>query len=295
VLSDLTGWRSLFWLNVPLAAVLWLAVRHRVPELPPVRGGRLDLRGAVLLAGGVAALVLGASALEQAGSRTRGALLALAGGTVLAAFAATQRRASDPLLPPAAARLGRLRTGAATAFLNTATTSSVATLATLHLQEDRGFGPTATGALLLPFSVCVVLGATLAAPALRRRPPRTVAGLGLAAIGAGNAVLLAAALSPAWIGVGMAVAGAGIGLSSVASTALGTDVPEALQAAASGVLNTAAQLGTALGVAAVLLVARSTADAGLPLDGTPLGWAVAAAVAVTAAAVLLGRRRAAGT
>ncbi|MFW3170150.1 MFS transporter [Geodermatophilus sp. CPCC 206100] len=289
VLSDLTGWRSLFWLNVPLAAGLLVAVSRWVPDPPRVRSGRLDLRGAALLAAGVAALVLGASVLEQAGSRGRGALLVLAGAALLAAFARAQRRAADPLLPPAAARLRRLRTGAATAFLNTATTSSAATLATLHLQEERGFGPTATGALLLPFSLCVVLGATAAAPALRRLGPRTVAGLGLAAIGGGNAVLLAAETSPAWIGAGMAVAGAGIGLSSVASTAMGTDVPEALQGAASGVLNTAAQLGTALGVAAVLLVARATAGSDLPLAGTALGWAAAAAGAATAAVVLLGR------
>jgi MFS family permease len=290
-LSDLAGWRSVFWVTVPLAALLLVAVRRWAPEPGRERAGRLDVPGAVLLAGAVAALVLGGSALEQGGTRVRGTLLVALGGLVLVAFVRAEQRAADPLLPPAATRLPALRTGAAVAFLNTATTSSAATLATLHLQEDRGLGPTATGALLLPFSVCVVLGAALAAPALRRLGPRTVAGLGLAAVAAGDAVLLAVDVSLAVPAAGVAVAGAGIGLSSVASTTLGTAVPEELQGTASGALNTAAQLGHALGVAAVLLVARATADSTLPLAGTPLGWAVAAGTAAVAAAALLLRRR----
>jgi MFS family permease len=290
-LSDLAGWRSVFWVNVPLAALLLVAVRRWAPDPGRVDGGRLDVRGAALLAGAVATLVLGGSALEQGATRVRGALLVALGALLLAGFARSQRRAADPLLPPAATRLPALRTGSGVAFLNTATTSSAATLATLYLQEDRGLGPTATGALLLPFSVCVVLGAAVAAPALRRLRPRTVAGLGLAAVAAGNAVLLAADSALAVLAAGVAVSGAGIGLSSVASTALGTAVPDELQGTASGALNTAAQLGHALGVAAVLLVARATADSGLPLTGTTLGWTVAAATAAVAAAVLLLRRR----
>jgi hypothetical protein len=77
----------------------------------------------------------------------------------------------------------------------------------------------------------------------------------------------------------MVLAGAGIGLSSVAATATGTDVPEDLQGVASGVLNTAAQLGTALGVAAILLVAALFSGSGGPAGGAPAGWLAAALVA----------------
>ncbi|HYO37709.1 MAG TPA: hypothetical protein VER97_16650, partial [Geodermatophilus sp.] len=56
-----------------------------------------------------------------------------------------------------------------------------------------------------------------------------------------------------------------------------------------GVVNTAAQLGTALGVAGVLLVAGVTEGTALPLAGAPLGWLTAAAVALAAAALLLRR------
>ena len=61
---------------------------------------------------------------------------------------------------------------------------------------------------------------------------------------------------------GVVVAGIGLGVASVAGTAIGTDVAEALSGTASGLLNTGAQLGTALGVAALLLLAPSVASPG---------------------------------
>jgi len=85
-----------------------------------------------------------------------------------------------------------------------------------------------------------------------------------------------------------AVSGLGLGLSSVAATTLGTDVPEALQGTASGALNTAAQLGTALGVAAFLLAALLSTDSALPLAGPRLGW-LAAAVTAACGGLLLAR------
>jgi hypothetical protein len=63
-----------------------------------------------------------------------------------------------------------------------------------------------------------------------------------------------------------------------------------VQGVAAGVLNTAAQLGTALGVAALLLVATGTAGTGWPLAGHRLGWAVAALVATAGAVAAFARR-----
>ncbi len=90
----------------------------------------------------------------------------------------------------------------------------------------------------------------------------------------------------------IAIAGLGLGVSSVAANALGTDVGEPLQGAAAGALNTAAQLGTALGVAALLLLSAVSTRASLPLRGPALGWAAAALLALTGAMAIgvSGRR-----
>ncbi len=92
-----------------------------------------------------------------------------------------------------------------------------------------------------------------------------------------------------------AAAGAGIGVSSVAATGLGTDVEPRWRGGASGIINTAAQVGTAVGIATLLLVAAATS--GMPALGTPpprLAWATGALVAAAGAAwFAMGRRAAA--
>jgi MFS family permease len=288
-LTDVTGWRSLFWVNVPLAALLLVAVRRSAPSAPRQRAGSLDVAGAVLLTGAVAFLVLGASLLELPQRRATGALLLVVGALSAVVLARVERRAADPLLPPAAIRHPALRTGTAASFANTATTSSVVTLATLYLQEARGLSATLAGFALLPFSLSVVGGAAAAARVLRRTSPRTGAAVGLGVIAVGDAALLASPAGAWVLPVAVGIGGFGIGLSSVAATTLGMDVPAVLQGTAAGALNTAAQLGTALGVAAVLLVAAATDGAALPLAGTPLGWLAASLAATAVAAVLLGR------
>ena len=88
----------------------------------------------------------------------------------------------------------------------------------------------------------------------------------------------------AWAVPVCAAAAGGIGLSSVAATGLGTDVAPRWRGGASGIINTAAQLGTAVGIAALILVAAATGET--PGRGTPaprIAWAVAVLAAAAGA------------
>ncbi|MFZ0089362.1 MAG: MFS transporter, partial [Solirubrobacteraceae bacterium] len=291
VVTSLAGWRAVFWLNLPLAAVLILTVLRTVPSAPRTPRVRLDVLGAGLFTAAVMGLVLGASLLEQRASRAGGAVLVGAGALLLAIFARAQRIVPEPLLPAAAARSPRLRAGAGGAFLNTATTSSVVTLATLYLQHARGVGPAAAGLRLVPFSICVVLGSTVAGRLLAQRDPCVGLTAGLGAIAIGDAGLLAVPLADGLLSVCVAIAGLGIGLSSVAATALGTNVPGELQGAAAGILNSAAQVGTALGVSAAVLIAGATEHVPFPVHGPRLSWALAALFAASGSLLALRRLR----
>ena len=103
-------------------------------------------------------------------------------------------------------------------------------------------------------------------------------------IAAADAALTVAAPHPWALSACAATAGAGLGLSSVAATTLGTTVPEVLRGTASGIINTAAQLGTAAGIAALLLIADATTGAPGPGTGAPIiAWAAAAALAAAGA------------
>jgi MFS family permease len=280
VLTDVAGWRAVFWINVPLAVALVLAVRAKAPAPPGHRGARLDIAGGALLTASVMSLVLGASWLERRDERVAGVIVVVLGVVLAGAFVVAERRSEHPLVPALALRRPRLRLGGSAAFLNTATTSSAVTLATLFLQDDHGTSPSAAGLWLLPFSLAVIAGSALVARAAL--PPARTIGAGLAIIAGGNALLLAAPAAIWLLPVAVALGGLGIGLSSVAANAVGMDVEPSLQGTAAGALNTAAQLGTALGVAAVLLVAQVTS--------IRFGWGVAAAGALAAALVALRSR-----
>jgi hypothetical protein len=86
-----------------------------------------------------------------------------------------------------------LRQGAIGALLNTLTTSSTITLATLYLQNTRGLAPLAAAATLLPFSLAVIVGSALAAPILARWPPQWVIAGGLGAVAICDAALISSA------------------------------------------------------------------------------------------------------
>jgi MFS family permease len=289
IVTDLTSWRVVFWAFMPVAATLAAAILWSVPpdhDADPARS--LNLAGAVTFTAAVMAFVVGASLIAEPSRRVCGELLlalcaGLAGGFVL-----VDRRAAAPLLPPRLVACARLRQGAAGGLLNTATTSSAITLVTLYLQDTLRRSPLETAATLLPFSLAVIGGASLSAVLLCRYRPQSVVAFGLAVISAADAALTPSATAPLAVPVCAAVAGAGIGVSSVAATSLGTDVEAHWRGSASGIINTAAQLGTAIGIAVVLLVAAATT--GLPAAGTPepaIAWSLAAAVAA-AGAVFFG-------
>lgn len=277
-LTTAFGWRAVFWINLPLAAVLAVSVLATAPRVAPERPPRpVDLGGALLLTAAVGAVVAGTS-----GHGWAVPALLVAGAGLLVAFVVVERRVAHPLLPGAAVRSATLRTGTWISFVNTAATSSVVTLATLHLQDDRGLSAALAGLYLAPFSVCVIAGAALSTRLLRRRPPRIAAAVGLACIAVGDALLPAWDAGPWLVAVAVGIAGAGIGLASVAATDLATSVPDDLQGTAAGVVNTSAQLGTALGVAVVVAVATAAGD--------PAGLLTAAALALLACLVVRLRR-----
>jgi MFS family permease len=288
-LTQLAGWRAMFWINLPLSLLMGAGILRLTAGQRGARAQSIDLPGALLLTLAVMGLVLAGSRLAQPGFLISGLMILAGAGVVAAALLWVERRAANPIVPVQALRRPGVRTGATAAFLNTATTSPAIALATLELQRAQRLDPAAAGLRLMPFSLCVIVGATLAGRALRRLSGGVVIALGLSCIGAGDGLL--AALDHTPVSTGVAIVGIGIGLSSVAATGLGTSVGARMQAAAAGTINTAAQLGTALGLAGVLLAVATAAGSGLPLQGPRLGWAVAAGLALAGAALTATRNR----
>ena len=156
-------------------------------------------------------------------------------------------------------------------------------LCVLHVQREGGLPPAEAGLLFVPMSLAVVAG-SLAGPRITARTGERRAmagGLGVVAGGTGW-LAVSAATSLSLLGP-FALIGGGLGVASVASTAAGTAADADRPGLASGLLNTAAQLGSALGLA--LLIAPAAAA------GFAWGWAGATAVAVAAALAIAFVRR----
>jgi MFS family permease len=263
VIADTLGWRWIFLVNVPAGA---LALALAKPLLPADRGrakGGLDLLGAITATAGLALLVLALSEEPRA---------ALGAVVLLAAFALRERSATRPLVPPALLRVRPLVAAVLVGALLTATTSGGAVLVSLHLQDVLGLQPAAAGLVILPFSACAALGSALSP----RLPGHRIAvGVGLVAAGSALAAVGldgGSAVLAAW-GV---LCGLGIGIASVAATTLGASaVAGAERGTASGLLNTGAQVGTAIGIAALVTL------------GHRAGFATAAALAAVGALAAL--------
>jgi MFS family permease len=281
VLTDLAGWRVIFWGLLAVAGGQTAAILALVgADRPAWERRALNLGGSVLLTAAVMLLVVGTAVLGGESSHSRAVPLLVLSGVLGASFVVVDRRSEAPLLPRALIRAPQVLRGTTGSFVNTATTGAVATLITLFLQSTLGRSPLQAAATLLPLSLAVVGGSAAAARLAGHLERERVTALGLALIAVGIAAPLVSPGSAVLVASGVAVAGCGLGLSAVATTSMGTDVEEAARTTASGLINTSAQLGQAIGTAVILLIAAATTGVPDRTTGTPVvGWAAAALLA----------------
>jgi predicted MFS family arabinose efflux permease len=223
LLTDAGGVRAAYGLGLFITVLALLAAWRAIPPSPPGRPGDLDVPGAVLLGGGLLALLIPVS---QSGLWTSAplaaALLLVVAVVLLAAWAWWERRAAAPLTD-----LGLLRHPAVAGANLAMFTGGIGmylllTLVTRYVQTPAGtgygfgFSVFVAGLVLVPFSALGFVGGRLA-PALRTCVPLTVM------LAAGAAVVLAALLvfalarGQAWESfVVMGVLGLGVGTFSAA-------------------------------------------------------------------------------
>jgi EmrB/QacA subfamily drug resistance transporter len=261
-ITDVLGWQWIFFVNVPVGAAGIALSQVLLPESrDPAASRRLDLLGAGTVTSGLVLLVLALTRTEEAGFGSPITLATLGFAAALfGAFVFVERRAADPLVPLRLFRLRGLVGAALVAFAITAATAPVGVLVTLYLQNTLGYPASFAGLAGLPFSLCVIAGSMLGGRISGRIGGRVTMSLGLAVIAV--SALLTAGISAeggvAYVLAGAALSGLGLGCASVASTARGTSaVEEGKRGLASGFMNTSAQVGTALGLAALLTLAAT--------------------------------------
>ncbi len=255
VLTQQWGWRSIFFLNVPLAAlVAALAAWKLQGEWRAADGEGFDWPGSILYGLGLVALIYGFSRLPS----VVGAVLTLAGILFLALFALWEGRARTPVL-----ELNLFRHNPAFTFSNLAAlinysaTSAVGFLLSLYLQSVRGVSPQQAGLILLAQPVVQALFSPLAGWTSDRVEPRIVASAGMTLTVVGLALLYPLGPStavPYVIGV-LALLGFGFALfSSPNANAVMSSVDRAHYGVASATLGTMRLTGQMLSMGIVMLI-----------------------------------------
>ncbi|MDX6511914.1 MAG: hypothetical protein QOE36_1418 [Gaiellaceae bacterium] len=264
ILTKYLGWEWIFFVNVPVGVLVLALTRPLVRESRLEGSRRFDVAGAVLVTAGLALLVYAISRAPAVGWGTARTILELAGSVVLlAAFVFQETRAEAPLMPLRIFRMRTLTGANVAGFLLGAVVFSNFFLLTLYVQQVLGWSPLRAGVTFLATAGTVVIVAGISQALVTRIGVRPVMVTGLALITGGMLWYTqipvhgsyVSDLLPGYlmVGIGMAFAFIPVSIAALAGVA-----PRDA-GLASGLLNTAQQVGGALGVAIASTVATTHA------------------------------------
>lgn len=290
-LASAISWRAGFFINVPIAVVMIILALRYLPVFAAVTG-RFDLAGAITSTLGMGALVFGIINAGDHGWQSPLTVWPIViGAVVLVVFVLNEWKARQPIMP---LRLfaSRERTGAAIArLLFAGTMIAFFFFTTQYFQGVYGWTPLQAGLGFLPMTV-VQFASSLFVPRLTRRfgnAPLLVTGLALVTAG----IAWIAQLGPqesfaAGILGPLLLIGLGQGFAFGPLTAAGISGARPEDAgAASGLVNTAHQLGSTLGVAVLTTVAAGAATLAGHITAAYAGATVLMVIALVASLALI--------
>jgi EmrB/QacA subfamily drug resistance transporter len=293
-LTELVDWRAIFFINLPIGALLAAGAMHIVPaDVGPARWRGLDLRGALLATASLGALVYALSRAETAGwasTQTLGIGAAAIAGLV--AFAALELRTDQPLL-----RVQRLADRAVGGgFVMMLAVSAVLfgsfLLSSLYLQQVLGTGALETGLAFLPLAGAIGAGVHVASHLITQAGVRLPLAAGFAVAAAGMLLLSGVGEHGSYVAdvlPGMVVSGLGLGIVLVAvAVSVLTGARDEETGMLSGLNTTGHEIGGSLGIAILATIATSAlgGSAGLGATAAGIGDGYLAAAMIAAGASL---------
>ncbi|ROZ98057.1 MFS transporter [Gordonia sp. OPL2] len=284
-------WRWVFFVNLPIGAAVALAGMFSLPQTAR-RSGSFDLQGALYSTAGIGAIVYGlVHAAEQSWSSPVTVVALVVGGTLLVAFVVTETRAAAPItplrlfasVPRSSAHVGRL--------VMVAGFMGMMFFLTQYMQEVLHYGPLETGLAYLPMTAATFASSQITARILVSRfSNRTLLLAAFSAAAAGlfwlstlDAHTAYASLVGPFILVG---AGGGMAFLSLTTAALRGVHPDDA-GAASGVVNTAQQLGGTVGLA-IMVAVFGAATRGLPSSSDAFAHGMTVTVLVAGSLLVAG-------
>jgi EmrB/QacA subfamily drug resistance transporter len=301
------GWRSVFYVNVPVGIAVIAATARWVRESSDPNARRVDWSGQTALIGGLFLLIL---ALLRGngdgwGSPVIVAELAAA-ASLLVGFVVIEARVKQPMLPLGLFRIKEFSGAQIAAFSISASFFALFFYMTLYLQQILGLSAIKAGLVYLPATVLIFIVSGASAKLLEKVSAGAMIAVGLALVSVGLVLALLATATSSWAMLlpSLLVAGVGTGLfnPAVSAVALGSAPPEQSGLAA-GVNDTFRQAGIAVGVAlfGALIPGEAALGKGSPesfVDGMHkalIVGAILALIGAIASARLIAVRRVGGS
>ncbi|HEY4163879.1 MAG TPA: MFS transporter, partial [Dongiaceae bacterium] len=295
-LIALTGWRATFLVNLPIGLFgLFLAWRY-ASETPRAENREVDLPGQ---AGAILSLGLAAAAIIEAGTLGWTNLFVVGGlaAAILvgALFVMRERHAAQPMLPLNLFSERMFSLAALIGVLVNAAFYGLIFVLSLYFQRLNGWSPFITGLAFLPM-MGIVLPVNIIAPRVSERigAPIVIAiGAAVAAIGAFALLIIARGMSYWAICAQLVALGGGLGLvvPPLTSMLLGS-VDKTYSGVASGVLNSARQTGSVIGVA---LFGAFVSEQGDFMSGMHIALMVSGGLLIVSTVLALWGRKAVAT
>ncbi|MBP0457143.1 MFS transporter [Streptomyces montanisoli] len=317
LLTASLSWRWVMLVNVPIGAGLLAASLACLRPSASASAGRgsgtnrpVDLPGAVTITLSAAAIVYGVSIAPDHGWGSAEVLTLLIGGLVLlAAFVAIERRAAEPLVPPAVFALHNVRIGNVLTLCLGVVIMTPLFFLSLYLQQVLGHSALRTGLSLLPMAAVISVGVLVSQRLIPAIGPRRLVVGGALVTAAGLVWLARLPADPGYVGdilLPTLVVGAGTSMMMMPAIVAATaGVAPRDAGVASGLINMCRQLSGALGLAVLVTVASTVTDhsraagaatgAAAVVDGYRVAFYVIAAISVASAPLALLLRTAART
>ncbi|HEX3329019.1 MAG TPA: MFS transporter [Gaiellales bacterium] len=262
VLTDQLNWSWIFYINVPVGAlVIALGPRYLRESRIETAGRRsFDLLGAVLVTGGLSLLVYAlVQTVDHSWSAPRTIAMFIGAAVLLGGFIFTEQRAESPLMPLRLFRNKSLAGANVVGLMLGASIFSMFFLLTLYMQQVLGYSAMRTGIGYLLVASTIIVSAAASQALVTKIGVRTVLAVGMALTTAGLLYFSQVSVNGAYLtdlAPGFILAGVGLGFSFVPVTIaalVGVEMNDA--GIASGIINTSQQIGGALGTAILSTVA----------------------------------------
>jgi EmrB/QacA subfamily drug resistance transporter len=252
-LTDALGWRSIFYLNVPIGLAAIAITYARLRETRDPHATRIDWAGVATFSAALFLLVLALLRGNDEGWSS-GVIVSLFAGAaaLLLAFIAIESRVGEPMLPLGLFRIPSFTGVQLAAFAVSASLFSLFLYLTLYLQNYLGYTPFQAGLRYLPITLLVFVFSALAGGLIGRVSSRVLMSFGLVMTGTGLLLMSGIDVGSGWTTLlgGFLIAGAGVGLlnPAIADVAVSV-VPKERSGMAAGINDTFRQVGVAVGIA----------------------------------------------